>query len=77
MSTPTRDGSPDAFPGDFYRSCNRGMSLRDWFAGMALQGLLASNKHLTVLAINLESKAGNFAIAAYETADAMLEQRSK
>lgn len=33
-----------AFPAAYDRSENgRGMSLRDWFAGMALQGLLAGD----------------------------------
>ena len=33
----TRDGGP-AFPDNRWQD---GMSLRDWFAGMALQGILA------------------------------------
>jgi len=48
----TRDGGP-AFPTDYVAECpecratwiaahgHSGMSLRDWFAGMALQGILA------------------------------------
>ena len=44
-----------------------GMSLRDWFAGKALQGLLANNGYVT----NLNAKI------AYEIADAMLKERAK
>lgn len=42
-----------------------GMSLRDWFAGMALQGRLADGQR-----VHVESDA-------YEDADAMLEARKK
>lgn len=56
-------GNP-AFPtfdGDTYN----GMSLRDWFAGMALQGRLAAGQR-----VHVESDA-------YEDADAMLKARNK
>jgi hypothetical protein len=43
-----------------------GMDLRDWFAGMALQGLLASDVEDT---INL------FSAKSYELADLMMKQR--
>lgn len=90
--TPTNDGGP-AFPvpmfqrqadgqpmtaGDFFEGGN-GMSLRDWFAGMALQGLCASmteeeskeNEHA------LSTVAKHFAIASYGYADAMLAARER
>lgn len=44
-----------------------GLELRDWFAGMALQGLLANNKHLNPVEIAIES---------YEIAQRMLEVRN-
>jgi hypothetical protein len=44
------------------------LSLRDWFAGMALSGLF-SNTHL------IHERVGNFAIRAYAVADAMMEKR--
>jgi hypothetical protein len=51
-------------------SWQTGMSLRDWFAGMALQGLMAkTNVQYATAAID--------ARAAYETADAMIEARKK
>jgi hypothetical protein len=55
-----------------YNVYSTGMDLRDWFAGMALQGLIAgclagNNSGFTV--------RGNV-VAAYEYADAMLEARN-
>lgn len=45
-----------------------GMTLRDWFAGMALQGMLAADTQLRI--------AGSLvADAAYEQADAMIKAR--
>jgi hypothetical protein len=46
---------------------NAGMSLRDWFAGQAMQGLCA----------NGNTNAIDIARAAYIIADAMLSQREK
>lgn len=57
-----KDNEPENLPALPYN----GMSLRDYFAGQALTGIL------------LEHKAGNpeyFAKAAYDFADAMLKQR--
>jgi hypothetical protein len=48
----------------------RGMTLRDWFAGMAMQGLLSARNPLV-------TNIGGIAEAAYEMADAMLAERSK
>ena len=46
-----------------------GMSLRDWFAGQALAGMLADPE--------VDARTGLIAIAAYQIADAMLKERSK
>ena len=48
-----------------------GMSLRDWFAGMALQGLLSHscNKDIPIW------KAKDAVVRAYEMADAMIKER--
>lgn len=49
-----------------------GMSLRDWFAGMALQGLLARG----VSNVNLNGRSAiSVTDAAYEIADAMILAR--
>jgi hypothetical protein len=47
-----------------------GMSLRDWFAGMALQGLWASP-------FNRGRGYEEDSISAYEMADAMLAERER
>jgi len=47
------------------------MSLRDWFAGMALQGIMAGKEFRPKLGPD------ELAIVCYETADAMLAERNK
>ena len=65
-----------------------GMSLRDWFAGMALQGALSTPHALTAMLNQCEGPkktpdvigreiCQNFVDIAYGFADAMLEQREK
>ena len=49
----------------------RGMSLRDWFAGQALSGLVAHGLS------SYESKYSDCAGHAYLLADAMLAERNK
>lgn len=81
MSTP--DGGP-AFP-EMIRSpdgeligMESGMTLRDWFAGMALQGDLAGEtEHFRTEATNKHTREENLAINAYRIADAMLKAREK
>lgn len=46
-----------------------GMTLRDWFAGQALVGLIAHPKN--------EGHASELSLVAYAIADAMLKERSK
>ena len=74
MNTP-QDGGP-AFPvqDEVYGNGERqygsnGMSLRDWFAGMALQGLLANYE--------VKIECGTFAKVAYRHADQMLAARER
>ena len=49
---------------------SEGMSLRDWFAGMALQGLLS-------LTTASGGKFEDYATDAYTIADAMIKEREK
>lgn len=58
--------------GDVYQfgvSLVPGMTLRDWFAGMVLQGVLANS--------SLRWAPAAFIAAAYDLADAMMEQRQQ
>jgi hypothetical protein len=66
MSAQIDDGGP-AFPNNDAHGCAyAGMTLRDWFAGQALAGLLANGG-----AVSWEGDATN----AYTVADAMIEAR--
>ena len=87
MSATINDGGP-AFPqpiataqdGAMYCSIEKsadlgGMSLRDWFAGQALAGWLASFGDDAQHPIDKTGEV--IATQAYKTADAMLAARSK
>ena len=73
-----RDGGP-AFPviveggelSGLHPEFDSGMSLRDWFAGQALSALINS--------LHVDTTTSNyvFAEAAYQLADAMLNEREK
>lgn len=47
-----------------------GMSLRDWFAGKALQGMVSGSQ-------GLEISIREFAKSSYELADEMIAEREK
>ena len=77
MTTPQ---NPPAFPrpastsyGDFPVEEQSGMSLRDWFAGKAMEGAVLDTDLVLVMASNQEIMA----IRAYEIADAMLKARER
>jgi len=53
-----------------YNDAHKGMTLRQWYAGMALQGLLASGLH------NNMGGIGHVRTLANEYADAMLKEGS-
>ncbi len=67
----TQEGKPVYGPKNL-----QGMSLRDWFAGMALQGWLASFGPDAAHPVRNESQ-GDVALQAYEMADAMLAARER
>lgn len=76
MSEQINDGGP-AFPSKANNTDKfEGMSLRDWFAGQALAGILASPN---TIKINDEpiGSANEYADVAYGVADVMLERRKK
>lgn len=74
----TNNGGP-AFPNvptevsDQCTSWDMGMSLRDYFAGQALAGIMANAKLVAVLAESKQDPAS----CAYEMADYMLAERQK
>lgn len=53
-----------------------GMSLRDWFAGMALQGILSANAAMPV-GVTKEQVDSIIAREAYCSADAMIKAREQ
>jgi hypothetical protein len=55
---------------DLREDLREGISLRDHFAGLAMQGLLSSD-------INTKWDEDDVALIAYGQADAMLERRDK
>ena len=65
--TQPNDGGP-AFPSD--RFGEPGLTLRDWFAGQVLQGLVSDGKRYE------DSSVEDVAVHCYEMADAMLKARS-
>ncbi len=76
----TRDDGGPAFPlglinlgGDGSLALKEGMSLRDWFAGQALIGIMG----LGVIADDWEKLITGHAANAYQIADAMLAERAK
>ena len=72
MSAP-RDGGP-AFPvwDEMHGEIVAGMSLRDWYAGQALVGLLAARGESNAFAA-----ASEYANYALDIADVMLAERTK
>ena len=68
------DGGP-AFPGVTDRYGN-GMTLRDWFAGQALVGLLAGRGLVVRDGIPVVPTRDSLAVAAWEMSDAMLAARA-
>lgn len=69
---PWMEGGGPAFPiTDLQNKTYRGLSVRDYFAAKALQGMLAA-RSATVM-----DAAEHSAVWAYGMADAMLAERSK
>jgi len=61
--------NPNAFPADTVKEDYSGMSLRDYFAAAAMQGL--TTKYGETLQVSYESRAKE----SYKIADAMLKVR--
>jgi hypothetical protein len=67
------DGGP-AFPRSDYDNSDAGMSLRDWFAGQALAGILGGGFADTIPHDDLNG-GRDAAAFAYQYADAMIAER--
>lgn len=70
----------ETLDGTWNQTFDPGMSLRDWFAGMALQGLLSADiakKANPKLPAWCEPEDGELAGVAYGVADAMIKARNK
>ena len=76
MSTTINDGGP-AFPRDHRHEGHNGMTLRDWFAGQALQQFVGERDHQVWAHQRFDEARQTIAKAAYSIADAMLAARSK
>ena len=80
MNNQMKDGGA-AFPGMTYISQDgkknpEGMTLRDYFAAAALQGMLGGLDRNTMRFLeNTEYPSGKMASAAYNIADAMIKAR--
>ena len=72
------DGGP-AFPDSVGQvNYTGGMSLRDWFAGMAVPALIAKIPiDKLVSARDADRACDAVVVSAYQTADAMLVERAK
>jgi hypothetical protein len=65
-----KDTGGPAFPAQHFDLAEHehGMTLRDWFAGMAMQGMLSASENYQTIEL---------AKYAFDVADAMLKERSK
>lgn len=74
MNAMDKDGGP-AFPipSDGMTAGHNGMSLRDWFAGQALAGIMGNPN----LMIALEKLKQDPASCAYDMAEFMINERTK
>lgn len=76
MNTTKPDGG-QAFPWLDADNPHPGMGLRDWFAGMALQGMAASEHWESNFDATKPEYLADVARAAYAAADSMIQQREK
>ena len=85
QSKDVADDGGSAFPesiafdsaGDVFGSRNDGLSIRDWFAGKALVGLLVNQSDEATAVHAHGAVADEYAGAAYTIAAAMLAARAK
>lgn len=75
MDTENKPNNPSAFPYTDENNADykRGMTLRDYFANSAMQGILSANTEAFSNGMGINFK--NLAIESYQIADEMLKQR--
>lgn len=67
----TKDDGGQAFPRDHWHDGHNGMSLRDYFAAKAMQGLLAGQ-----YSESSQANLSEMPDEAYKIADAMMQART-
>ena len=70
-----KDGIISPVPGMYIESCS-GMTLRQWYAGMAMQAIIASPRGLELDGVPVSSPEAT-AKCAFSQADAMITQEDK
>ena len=77
---PPTDGGP-AFPNIWEDNPSQGMSLRDWWAGLAMQGMMSNHAMMEALGLvaQVQGKTMREVLTAkaFEAADAMLAKRRR
>lgn len=76
----TQQHNPPAFPTVEAKGANHGepgMTLRDYFAAKAMQGLMGRVWADPITGLQPDNLIGVWAKSAYEVADAMMEDRNK
>lgn len=71
MSEKINDGGPELSPATWVVTSDNGMALRDWFAGLAMQGMLST------MVASENPVDQTVAAWSYDLADALLVQREK
>ena len=79
---PVLDTSQNLATGEttVHQACYSGMTLRDYFAAKAMQGLLSDGSAInedTGKKLSIPDDAALIAVVAYDIADAMLEARKE
>lgn len=78
MENQNKPKNPNAFPIEYQDGeFQTGMTLRDYFAAKAMQGVLSNSSISVKIGKNFQKENENIAIACYSVADAMLKEREK
>lgn len=76
MTQEEREKLQDAFPNEYPSIGSRGMTLRDYFANSAMQGMITAKLNDPSFSLGVDNDNNKtIALVSYELADAMLKQR--